>query len=368
MIRFMIIAFFSLFVIPVFSQDLSISSDDLRLEQRAEAGFHLFIRKKPNIMSVLLTESTRDPSQREDNFAYRAAEWNPINGDEIRLLDGYMIPREDRIYSLVSSTPVPHPELGEAFQIFIPWVVHYGFDYTRNGVVYMVDGTYINIRAFNYPYADYRGRFADNPFILQGIQKPVAEVEEEEYLDEIEASFREISRLGHGDFVFAADPADLIKKIEDMLRKEAGKSVDIVICLDTTGSMGKYIEALKKMLIPMMSEIISEFVDWRIGMVLYRDYPPDAYLTRKMVFTKDFTYFQRYLNGAAALGGGDTPEAVYEALYEGANGFPWEAESRLLILAGDAPPHPVQKGAISRDMVFEKIEEMNIKVNAILLP
>ena len=351
----------------VFGQDLSLNTNDFRLEMRAENGFHLFVRKKPDINSVLLTESTRDPTMREDNFAYRAPEWNPINGNEVRILNGVPIPREDRIYSLISSTVVEHPELGAAFHIFVPWVVSFGFDYNRHGEVMMINGAYINARAFSLPYGDYRGRFADNPFVLQGIQRPV-EKPNERYMPEAETAFRDIARQGGGDFIYAADPSNLIEKIEDILKKEAGKNVDIVLCLDTTGSMGRYIDSVKKMLIPMMRRLISGFTDWRIGMVLYRDYPPDVYITKIVPFTKDFSFFQRNLNATGAWGGGDIPEAVYEALYDGADKFPWAAESRQLILIGDAPPHPVQRGQISREMVHQKAVEKDLKLNAILLP
>ena len=54
------------------AQDLSIDREDLKIELRADGGFHLFIRKKPDISSVLLTETTRDPAMRSDNYAYRA--------------------------------------------------------------------------------------------------------------------------------------------------------------------------------------------------------------------------------------------------------------------------------------------------------
>ena len=350
--------------------DLSIGSDDLRLEQRAGEGFHLFIRKKPDIASVLLTESTRDPSMNADNYAYRAPEWNPFNGDEIRLLNGVPIPSSSRIFSLVSSTPEFHPELEEAFHIFVPWVVSYGYEEGRHGEVLMTNGAYINIRTFSLPYADYRGRFLDNPFMLQGIQKPIEEPDEN-FMREIAEAYSEIARQGNGDFILAYDPPDLIKKMESILLLESsGSSLDVVICIDTTGSMGRYIDAVRKMLIPMMKEITSGYVpdEWRIGMVLYRDYPPDLYLTKIIPFTNDFVRFQRSLDAVVAWGGGDIPEAVYEALYEGADSFLWEAEKRLLILVGDAPPHPQQRGKISSAMVNQKIAENNLKVNAILLP
>jgi len=352
--------------LAVFAQDLSLGSDDIRLEQKADGGFHLFIRKKADIGSVLLTESTRDPAMRADNYAYRAPEWNPVNGDEIRLLNGVPIPRESRIFSLIDSTPENHPELGEAFHIFIPWIVNYGYENSRHGEVYMADGTYLNIRTFNYPYADYRGSFADNPFTLQAVQRET-EKAEGIFMTEAERSFNEIAMEGQGEFIPATDPRDLVEKINEALKKEKGKNVDIVLCIDTTGSMGPYINGVRSMLIPMMKETIADYTDFRIGMVLYRDYR-DEYLNKVIPFTKDFNVFQRNLNAIYCKGGGDIPEAVYEALYEAADKFPWAAESRLLFLIGDAPPHPRQRGRISKEMVYDLVAEKGLKVNAILLP
>ena len=351
--------------IPVFAQDLSLGAEDLRIELRADGGFHLFIRQRPGIGSVLLTESTRDPALVAHNFAYRAREWNPINGDEIRLLDGVPIPRESRIYSLISSTPVIHPELGQAFHIYVPWVLEYGHEGGRHGVVYVRDGTYFNIRAFNLPFADYRGSFADNPFVLQAMQVP-PERPVGNFMPEAEIAFAEIARSGGGDFTYAANPAQLVTMIENLLRQERGRTVDIVLCIDTTGSMRPYIDEIRQRLIPVMREITAEFTGWRIGVVRFKDYF-EEYLTRVIPFTNDFDTFQRYLNGIIARGGGDIPEAVYEALYDGVNSFPWEAESRLIILIGDAPPHPAPRGRITRDMVFQGARERNIKISTILL-
>ena len=348
------------------AQDLSLGPDDIRLEQRSDEGFHLFIRKKPGIGSALLTESTRDPSLGADNYAYRALQWNAVNGDEIRLLNGVPIPPESRVFSLISSTAEPHPELGEALHIFIPWIVNYGYPNGRHGEVYMSDGTFLNIRTFNLPYADYRGVFADNPFTIQAVQRE-SDVPDGNFMPEAERSFGEIAREGKGEFIHAADAADLVEKINDALKAETGKSVDIVLCIDATGSMKPHIDGVRKMLIPLMRETIKGFTDFRIGMVLYKDYR-DEYLNRVIPFTKDFNVFQRNLNAIRPRGGGDIPEAVYEALYEGADKFPWAAESRLLLLIGDAPPHPRQRGKISKEMVYDMVAEKGLKLSAILLP
>jgi len=361
-----LLGIFLFIVIPIFSQDLSISPEDLRIELRADGGFHLFVRKKPDISSVLLTESTRDPAFSADNFAYRAREWNPINGDEIRVLNGIPIPRESQIYSLISSTPAPHPELETAFHIYIPWVLEFGYRDSRYGEVFISDGTYFNIRAFSYPYADYRGSFADNPFQLSAVQRP-PEKPMGNFMEEAERDFLEIAQQGQGDFAYASNPAELVEKIEELLSKETDNTVDIVLCIDSTGSMQPYIDEVRRMLIPMMKNIIAEFSDFRIGMVLYRDYPPDIYLNRVIPFTRDFSLFQRNLNAIRAQGGGDIPEAVYEALYEAAAKFPWAAESRLIILIGDAPPHPKPRGKITREMVYQMAEEKDLKISSIIL-
>jgi hypothetical protein len=351
----------------VYGQALSIQAGDLRIEQRVDGGYHLFIRKKPGIASVLLTESTRDPSRRSDNYAYRAPEWNPINGDEPRLLDGVPIPRENGIYSLIDSSPESHPELGEAFHIYIPYILNYGYPDTRHGEVYVVDGTYLNIRAFSLPYGDYRGGFLDNPFVMAVTQNPLEGPPEGNYMKDTVQAFEEITKAGGGDLIYALGPADLIDKIEYILEQEKGKPVDIVLCLDTTSSMKNDIDAVRELLIPMLERIIADFSSFRIGMVLYKDYF-EEYLTRVIPFTRDFEGVRKSLNAVRVIGGRDIPEAVYEALYEAALGFPWEAQSRLIVLIGDAPPHRRPRGKVTKDMVDLAVEERGIRVHAIILP
>jgi hypothetical protein len=361
------LGFLCLFAAGLYGQDLSIASEDLRIEQRVDGGFHLFIRKKPDISSVLLTESTRDPARLEDNYAYRVAEWNAINGDEIRLLNGTPIPRQSGIYSLIDSTPEVHEELGEAFHIYIPYIITFGYADTRNGEVYVVDGTYLNIRSFSQPYGDYRGAYRDNPFILRVSQPPLEGPPEGNYMRDTVEAFTEIANAGGGEMVWSTGPEDLVNRIREIMEKERGKTLDIVLCFDTTESMKDDIDAVRQRLIPMLEDIIAEYRSFRIGMVLYKDYF-DEYLNRVIPFTQDFGAFQRNLNAIRVDGGRDIPEAVYEALYEAAMQFPWNAEAKLIILVGDAPPHPRQRGRISKRMVDEMVQELDLKVHAIILP
>jgi len=364
---FFIKIIFTFLAFSIFGQDLSISTGDLILELRPDGGYHLFIRKKPNISSVLLTETTRDPTMRSDNYAYRAGEWNAINGDEMRILNGVPISRESRIYSLVSSTVVNHPTLGSAFHIYIPYVLYYGYSDTRHGEVYLTDGTFLNIRAFALPYADYRGAFADNPFRLEAVQEPSPGQPAGNYMEETVKKFSEIALAGNGELIYSKSPDDVVELIQLVLQREKGKTLDLVICLDTTSSMRKYIDSVRAKLIPMLKEMLSGFPSFRIGMVLFKDYN-DIYLTKIVPFTTDFSRFQTELYAIRVSGGFDIPEAVYEALHEGAAKFSWEAQSRIMILIGDAPPHPRPRGKITKDMVDSAVKEKRLTVHAMILP
>jgi hypothetical protein len=357
-----------LWAVQLFPQDLSIGPEDLRIEQRTDGGFHLFVRKKPGVSSVLLTESTRDPNLQADNFAYRAREWNAVNGDEIRLLNGRPIPKGQGIYSIIDSTPENHPDMGPAFHLYLPYIMVYGSEDSRHGEVYVSDGVYINIRSFALPYGDYRGTFRDNPYRLQVVQRvPETPPVPEGYMRDTVESFSEITSSGGGELIYSTGPDDLVDKIREVLEGERGRAVDIVLCLDTTSSMKNDIDAVRRRIIPMLADLIPNFRTFRIGMVLYKDYF-DEYLNQVVPFTSDFRDFQRTLNNIKVSGGRDIPEAVHEALYEAAVRFSWEADSRLIILIGDAPPHPRPRGEITRETVDAEVSARGIRINAIILP
>ena len=77
----------------IFAQTpLLIRPSDLRLEMESDLlgvkGYHLYIRALDSLQSVMLTETTKDPEGKSDNYAYRAFEYNSVNGDEIRILNG----------------------------------------------------------------------------------------------------------------------------------------------------------------------------------------------------------------------------------------------------------------------------------------
>jgi hypothetical protein len=362
---FVLAAFFA--SLSVSAQNLTIVQEDLRIEQRVDGGFHLFIRKKPDIASVLIAETTKDFTYLADNYAYRAPDWNAVNGDETRLINGVPIARESRIWSLIDSTPEADEHFGQAFHIYIPYILNYGYETGRYGELYVRDGTYFNLRAFTLPYADYRGKFQDNPFILEVTQKPLPGPPDGNYMPDTLQAFSDLSRTTRGEMLLSQGPDDTLNVIQRILEKEKGKSLDVVICLDATGSMKDDIAAMKAMLISVLTNMQAEFPSFRVGMVLYKDYM-EEYITRVIPFTTAIASLQVDLNKVQAAGGKDIPEAVHEALYDGATKFPWEAESRLIILIGDAPPHPRPLGRITEQMVYQAATERDIRIDTLVLP
>jgi hypothetical protein len=342
--------------------DLAIGPEDLRIVARDDGGYDLYLRKKPGIASVLLTETTKDPAMKADNFAYRAAEHNEVNGNERRLLNGKPLPASSKLYSLISSTPRSDAAFGQAFRILIPPVLVYGYPWSRSGAVSVGKGTFINIRTFAKPYADYAGAFMDNPYEIAISTRP---------LPPPAPPPPEAAPVSEAPQAPAPPPPPddrTSSKIGSLIEAGPGKSLDLVVCLDTTESMVPYIDDIKKNLGPILRQRVSGFASFRIGIVLFKDYWPDEYITRKYPFTSDIGAFERIVKGVSVFGGKDIPEAEFEALYAAATEFDWSAEARQVILVTDAPPHPESLGKILFADVVRELGGRRIEADAIIEP
>jgi hypothetical protein len=344
------------------SSALSVGPGDVRIEARDDGGYDLYVRAKPGIASILITESTKDPAMKADNFAYRAMERNDVNGGETRLLNGKPIPASSKLYSLISSTPSPDPAFGQAFRILIPPVLIYGYPWSRSGTVAVGQGTYVNIRAFERRYADYGGAFRDNPYMIAISAKPVPPPAEPATVSTAPQLQEQV--------VAPPPPKDdrPSSNIVELIESSPGKSLDLVLCLDTTASMEPYFDDIRKNIGPMLRQRVSGFSRFRIGVVLYKDYWPDEYITRNYPYTSDISVIEGIVKGAAVYGGGDIPEAEIEALYAAATEFEWGADRRQIIVLTDAPPHPDPRGKILFDEVAAEAKAKRIELDAVTEP
>jgi hypothetical protein len=123
---------------------------------------------------------------------------------------------------------------------------------------------------------------------------------------------------------------------------------DLVFIQDCTGSQGSYISSATRNIETICDHIytsgkLSSREDLRIGLVAYRDHPPQdhTYVTKNFGFTSDPTQVHNWLSSLYASGGGDGPEAVTAGMAEALN-MDWrQYATKMVVLIADAPPHGI---------------------------
>ena len=119
--------------------------------------------------------------------------------------------------------------------------------------------------------------------------------------------------------------------------------LDVVIVFDSTGSMSGEINQVKGKIDRIGSALMKLVPKTRIGVTTYRD-DGDAYLVKGLPMTNDIQQVKTYLDTITAGGGGDLPEAVQEGLRWSMDNNQFRSRARkIILLFGDAPPHPQQK-------------------------
>lgn len=354
----------------LFPNDLLIEQGDVYVEfdrSGSEEGFHIWLRDKEGLSSVLLTESSRDPNGQADSFAFRTYEWNEVNGSEMRILNGEFLDPAKELYFIIDSTSEFNEVFeAQAYHLFVPLHITYGYNWSREGQVEMTKGTWINLRTFSEPYADYRGSYQDNPFILDMEELPPPQ-EPAMIMEETEQVMAAVARNTNGEFSPVSDPEAAMVRIAELIDQIPGGSIDVALVIDTTVSMKDDVDFLRRKLVPIVQERIAGFEEFRVGLVFYRDYK-EAYLTREVDFTDNMEVVQYWLDRISVNGGRDIREAVYEGLYSALINLEWQSDNRLIIQVGDALPHEEPQGSITEEMVYEEAANQAVSIFPILLP
>lgn len=118
------------------------------------------------------------------------------------------------------------------------------------------------------------------------------------------------------------------------------RKLDLLLTIDTTGSMGDEIRFLQSELGAILAAVRARHpgLDLRVGYVFYRDIGDD-YVTATVPFSSDINAAQVQLRQRWAGGGGDYPEAMDQALVRAA-GLDWLPDAvKTMLLVADAPPH-----------------------------
>lgn len=115
---------------------------------------------------------------------------------------------------------------------------------------------------------------------------------------------------------------------------------DLALVVDTTGSMGSFINQVKKDIVALLTTLSKRSdVDIKVGLVQYLDHPPeDSTLTINHPFGS-ISELQNAVKNINLGSGGDEAEAVLDGIDE-AVALKWRKHSRrIIVLVGDSPPH-----------------------------
>lgn len=119
------------------------------------------------------------------------------------------------------------------------------------------------------------------------------------------------------------------------------KYLDLMLMVDTTGSMSDELMYLQEELRDMVERISDDNANLpiRVSVNFYRD-EGDEYIVRSYPFTFEIDNAVDSIMDQQAMGGGDTPEAVHTALHAAINEHDWDEHAvKLMFLVLDAPPH-----------------------------
>ncbi len=135
-------------------------------------------------------------------------------------------------------------------------------------------------------------------------------------------------------------------------------NVDMVFCIDCTGSMGNIIDIVKKNALnfyqdvtTVMEEKHKHITQLRVRVVAFRDYVADTneamLVTNFFKLPQEAADFERCVNSLVAKGGGDDPEDGLEALAYAIKSK-WDTEGmkkrQVIVVWTDAETHPLGFG------------------------
>ncbi|MFI7576944.1 VWA domain-containing protein [Micromonospora sp. NPDC049497] len=144
-----------------------------------------------------------------------------------------------------------------------------------------------------------------------------------------------------------ADPGTSIPVSKVVSTPPIPPKPDVVLLVDTTGSMGGAIANVRTNLQQVITDVRAAQPSAQFAVASYRDTGDGAELFRvRQNLTGDAVALQAAVDGLAAGGGGDTPEAWVNALVEVSEGAVAyrSGSSRIVVLVGDAPSHDPSNG------------------------
>ncbi len=161
------------------------------------------------------------------------------------------------------------------------------------------------------------------------------------------------------------EPSTQARVLDLNAAKTAANNADLMLVVDTTGSMGDELDYLKVEMRNVLDRVSRENsqLKLRASVNFYRD-NGDEYVVRDFPFSSDFNQIQSQLSAQLAGGGGDAPEAVVDALENAIDKHQWSdsARARLVFLVLDAPPHYDSRELVRLRQLIERANKAGVRI------
>jgi hypothetical protein len=141
-------------------------------------------------------------------------------------------------------------------------------------------------------------------------------------------------------------------------------AVDIVFCIDVTGSMTPILDAVKANALRFYDDVQANLTDkgknvdeLRVRIIAFRDFTADAETALQessfFALPDERTVFSAFVDGLVPEGGGDAPESGLEAVALAINS-PWTSRGdrrrQVIVVWTDQPAHPLNFAVLPPDL------------------
>jgi len=143
------------------------------------------------------------------------------------------------------------------------------------------------------------------------------------------------------------------------LRLPTSPRADIVVLVDTTGSMSRYIHMLKEKCIGFSRQLKAQALEHRFALIGFGDIEETDWIDRRE-FTASAEEFQRHVASLKRFDGGDVPESALDAMNV-ALSLPFDPQAvRRFYLVTDAPFHEAARSKTSVADLTDRLKKENV--------
>jgi len=156
------------------------------------------------------------------------------------------------------------------------------------------------------------------------------------------------------------------KKLD--IKEKIGDATEVAFCFDTTGSMSPCIAQVRNQIESTCEQLFQDIEGLKVGMIAHGDYCDGDNVINFLPLTDDQEKIFKFIRETPNTCGGDAPEC-YELALHIAQQLGWgNAPGKILVMIGDAEPHPPTYSENVQDLNWEEEAEKLAAMDVQVLP